>query len=547
MQDINKILFIFVLLFLTISSKLDKMKDIEDLTLEEKLGQLLVIGFQEPILTDEIRALIRQYKFGNFIFFTRNIVDLPQLEKLTRDIYEEVMDSIGIMPFIAIDQEGGNVVGITDKVMFYPGSMTLAATDLSNAEIIGHMIGKHLLSLGINMNFAPVLDINNNPKNPVIGTRSYSDKPEIVSKYGIEVIKGMKSEGVIATGKHFPGHGDVEIDSHKGLPVLPFDKERLYNMELKPFINAINNDVQNIMAAHIVFQEVDKENPATVSKDILKGILRDELNYTGLITSDCMEMSAIFETITTPVGVLKGIQAGDDLVLVCHTKQRQIDSVNLLKLSIEDKSLSIEEVDEKVKRILKYKNEVYSVMNKKFFNNPDSLEIFDDESQEEIYQNIVDSSLTFVNGKKLELKGKTLIYWSKQFVSSTLVKDILNVDNMGELINKEIPSAETLEYITDQYSEKLVKESKIYETVVFISFDAFSSQNQAKMINEINDICSNFYVISIRNPYDYLNINQAINYYTLYESTPHSMRTVVKFLKGEIDAKGKLPVTLSFD
>ena len=538
--------FIFALLFLNISSKLDKMKDFEDLTLEEKLGQLLVIGFHETVLTDEVRALIRKYKFGNFILFARNVVDLPQLEKLTRDIYDEVMDSIGIMPFIGIDQEGGNTVRIMDKLTFYPGSMTLAATDLSNAEIIGHMMGKHLISLGINMNFAPVLDINNNPKNPIIGIRSYSDKPEIVSKYGIEVMKGMKSEGVISTVKHFPGHGDVEIDSHLGLPVLPFDKERLYNMELKPFIDAINNDVQNIMAAHIVFQEVDKENPATVSKDILKGILRDELKYTGLITSDCMEMKAISDTITTPGGVLKGIQAGDDLVLVSHTKQLQIDSANLLKLSIEDKSLSIEEVDEKVKRILKYKNEVYSIMNKKFFNNPDNLEIFNDESQGEVLQNIVDSSLTFVNGKKLELKGKTLIYWSQQF-ASTIAEDILNGDNMGDLINKEIPSADTLEYIADQYSEKLVKESKIYDTVVFISFNAFSYQNQTKMINEINDICSNFYVISIRNPYDYLYLNQSINYYTLYESTPNSMRTVVKFLKGEIDATGKLPVTLSFD
>jgi beta-N-acetylhexosaminidase len=546
MKEINKIFFIFVLLFLNISSKLDKMKDFEDLTLEEKLGQLLVIGFHEPVLTDEVRALIRKYKFGNFILFARNVVDLPQLEKLTRDIYEEVMDSIGIMPFIAIDQEGGNTVRIMDKLTFYPGSMTLAATDLSNAETIGHMMGKHLISLGINMNFAPVLDINNNPKNPIIGIRSYSDKPEIVSKYGIEVMKGMKSEGVIATVKHFPGHGDVEIDSHLGLPKLPFDKERLYNMELKPFIDAINNDVQNIMAAHIVFQEVDEENPATVSKDILKGILRDELKYTGLITSDCMEMKAISKTITTPGGVLKGIQAGDDLVLVSHTKQLQIDSANLLKLSIGDKSLSIEEIDEKVKRILKYKNEVYSIMNKKFFNNPDNLEIFNDESQGEILQNIVDSSLTFVNGKKLELKGKTLIYWSQQF-ASTIAEDILNGDNMGDLLNKEIPSADTLEYIANQYSKKLVKEAKIYDTVVFISFNAFSYKNQTKMINEINDICSNFYVISIRNPYDYLYLNQSINYYTLYESTPNSMRTVVKFLKGKIDATGKLPVTLSFN
>ena len=285
MKEINKIFFLFVLLFLKISS-IEKMKDIKDLTLEEKLGQLLVIGFHETLLTDELKVLIRKYKFGNFVLFARNVENRAQLEKLTRDIHEEVMNSIGIMPFIAIDQEGGNTVRIMDKSTFYPGSMTLAATDISNAETVGHLMGKHLISLGINMNYAPVLDINNNPKNPIIGIRSFSDTPEVVSKYGIEVIKGMQSEGVIATGKHFPGHGDVEIDSHKGLPILPFDKERLYNMELKPFIGAIDNGLKNIMTAHIIFQEVDKENPATISEDILKGILRDELNFKGLITSD---------------------------------------------------------------------------------------------------------------------------------------------------------------------------------------------------------------------------------------------------------------------
>ena len=545
MVEINKIILVLFLLILNVNSLFDNMKNLNELTLEEKIGQLLIIGFHETTLTDELRILIRRYKFGNFILFARNVVDIPQLEKLTRDLHEEVMNSIGIMPFIAIDQEGGNTVRIMDKSTFYPGSMTIAATDLSNAEIIGHMMGKHLISLGINMNFAPVLDINNNPKNPIIGIRSFSDKPEIVSKYGIEIIKAMQSEGVIATGKHFPGHGDVEIDSHLGLPVLPFDKERLYNMELKPFMEAINNDVQNIMAAHIIFQEVDKENPATVSKDILKGILRNELSYSGLITSDCMEMNAISETMTTPVGAMRGIKAGDDLVCVSHTKQRQIDSINLIKESVEKNEISIEEIDEKIERILKYKNEVYSVMKQKFFNNPNNLEIFNDAEQAKVLQHIVDSSLTYVNGKNFELKGKTLIYWCQQF-ASTIAEDTLDEENFGVLLNKEIPSADTLEYITDEYSEKNVTESKNYDTVVFISFNAFSYKNQAKMINEINKISSNFFVISIRNPYDFLYLDENINFYTLYESTPNSMRTVVKFLKGEIEAKGTLPVTLSF-
>ena len=523
-----------------------KMKEVQELSLQEKLGQLFIIGFKKPELTDEIKDMIKEYKFGNFILYSRNIIDLKQLEKLTRDIYEVVINATGIMPFISIDQEGGNSVRIMDESTFYPGPMTLSATDILNTKKIGHMMGKDLLTLGINMNFAPLLDINNNPKNPIIGVRSYSDKPEIVSKYGIELIKGMQNEGIIATAKHFPGHGDVEIDSHLGLPILPFDKKRLYNMELKPFKEAIDKGVKNIMSAHIVFKEVDKENPATLSKDIMKGILRDELNYKGLITSDCMEMKAISEGITTPVGVVKGIKAGIDLVCVCHTKQRQIDSILKLKQAIDDNVISIEEIDEKVKRILKYKNEVYNVVNKKFLKNKNNYEIFKDSNQKEILQNIVDSSLTFVNGKKLEIKGKTLVYWCRQFASNK-AEDTLKVESFSELLNKAIPYIDTLEYMPKEYSKDLINKSNNYETVIFISFKAFSFENQAKMINEINHICSNFFVISMCNPYDYLVLDKNINYYTLYESTPNSMRTIVKFLSGVIEAKGILPITLEHD
>ena len=532
----------FYELFNNLNKKL-KMKEVQELSLQEKLGQLFIIGFKKPELTEEIKDMIKEYKFGNFILYSRNIVDLKQLEKLTRDIYEVVINATGIMPFIAIDQEGGNTVRVMDESTFYPGPMTLSSTDILNTRKVGHMMGRDLISLGINMNFAPLLDINNNPKNPIIGIRSYSDKPEIVSKYGIEIIKGMQSEGMIATAKHFPGHGDVEMDSHLGLPILPFNKKRLYDMELKPFKEAIDKGVKNIMSAHIVFKEVDSKNPATISKEIIKGILRDELNYKGLITSDCMEMKAISEGITTPVGVIKGIKAGIDLVCVCHTKQRQIDSIVRLKQAIDENFISIEEIDEKIKRILKYKNEIYNTINIKFLQNKNNLEIFKDSNQKELLQKIVDSSLTFVNGNKLEIKGKTLIYWCRQFASNK-AEDILNKDSFSELLKKEIPYIDTLEYKPKEYSTDLINKSKNYETVIFISFKAFSMKNQAKMINEINHICSNFFVIAMCNPYDYLSLDKNINFYTLYESTPNSMRTIIKFLKGDIEAKGKLPVTL---
>ena len=522
------------------------MKDLKDLSLNEKIGQLLLVGFNGYALSEELISMIREYKFGNFIIFSRNIKDLNQLEKLIRDIYNEVIKSLGIIPFIAIDQEGGMSIRIKEKNTYYPGSMTLASTNSSNAEIIGHMMGKDLLSLGINMNLAPVLDVNTNPKNPIIGNRSYSDNPETVSKFGNSLIKGMQEEGLIATCKHFPGHGDVEVDSHLGLPILNSDINRIDKIELKPFKDAINNGVKNIMTAHIIFKEIDNENPATLSEKILKDILRNKLKYNGIITSDCMEMKAISKGITTRIGAMKGIKAGIDLVCICHTKERQIESMKEIKKAIDDNFINIEEIDEKIQRILKCKRQVYEIMNQKYCNNKENLNIFNDDSNYKIIQNIVDSSLTFVNGKKLELKGKILLYGFRPY-NVNIKEDSTKEDeeDIIYLINQEIPSIHTIEYKKNEYSEELINKSKDYDTVIFISFNAFSNPLQAKMINELNKICHNFFVISIGNPYDFLKIENNINYYTMYEYTPNSIRTVVKFLKGEIEAIGKLPISLN--
>ena len=445
------------------------------------------------------------------------------------------------MPFISIDQEGGNTVRIKDKSTYYPGPMTISATKLSNAKKISLMMGKNLISLGINMNFFPLLDININQNNPIINIRSFSDKTNIVSKYGIQMIKGMQKEGIISTAKHFPGHGNTEIDSHLGLPILNIKKEMLFNREMKPFKEAIINGVKNIMTAHIIFKEVDKENPATISKEILSVILRKKLNYKGLITSDSMEMKAISDGISTPVGVLKGLKAGIDLVCVFRKKSIYA-SIEKLKKAINDNILTMEEIDEKVKRILKYKKEVYSKMKYKYFKNRTKFHMFNYNNQEKIIQNIVDSSLTFVNGKKLVIKGKTVVYWCQQ-IAFNKVDDIID-ENLGFLINKEIPSIDTIEYIQNEYNQELINKSKNYETVIFISFNAFEYPNQVKVINNLNNLCLNFFVISMRNPYDYLKLDKNINYYTLYESTPNSKRTIIKFLKGEIAANGNLPITL---
>ena len=228
---------------------------------------------------------------------------------------------------------------------------------------------------------------------------------------------------------------------------------------------------------------------------------------------------------------------------MCLKEESIYGSLEKIKQAIYNDSLTMKEIDEKIERILKYKKEIYSKMKYKYFKNRKKLHIFGDSSQEKIIQNIVDSSLTFVNGKKLVIKGKTVVYWCQQFPFHN-AEDIIN-ENFGSLINKEIPSIYTLEYILNEYNQELIDKSKDYETVIFISFNAFHYPNQVIMINDLNKSCSNFFVISMRNPYDYLKLDKSINFYTLYESTPNSRRTIIKFLKGEIEAKGKLPIILN--
>ncbi len=280
------------------------MKKIQEMTLKEKLGQLIIAGFDGYEYDEHLRRLIEDYKVANIILFTRNIQSLKQLITLNKKLYEEIIKNTETIPFISIDQEGGMVTRIMDGATFWPGNMTLCATGNSNhAYVVGKGMGEELTHLGINMNLAPSLDVNNNPMNPVIGVRSYSDQPEVVAEYGCNYIKGLQEQGVIATAKHFPGHGDTNVDSHLGLPTIAHDMDRLNQIELLPFKKAIDAGVDAIMSAHIVFEKIEKNGlPATLSYQILTDLLRNTYHYQGLIVSDCMQMKAIDVKYTSEKG-----------------------------------------------------------------------------------------------------------------------------------------------------------------------------------------------------------------------------------------------------
>ena len=291
------------------------------LTRAQQIGQTLLIGFDGTTLTDELRAMITDYHIGGVILFRRNIASPAQVAALTADL-QAVALAAGLPGlFIAIDQEGGRVARLTDECGFteVPGAMAVAATGrLADASAIGTLLAHELRAVGINCNFAPVLDVNNNPHNPIIGTRSFGSDPATVAAYGVAMTQALQAAGVLAFGKHFPGHGDTDLNSHVDLPTVAHDRARLDAVELTPFRAAMGAEIAGIMSAHITFPAIEPAAglPATLSRAVLTDLLRGELGYHGLLITDSLEMGALGAAgYPTPAAAVAALAAGADILL----------------------------------------------------------------------------------------------------------------------------------------------------------------------------------------------------------------------------------------
>ena len=327
------------------------------LSLCEKIGQRLVIGFPGTEPDEDFFQLVHRYKVGNVTLFRENIVDEKQLAELCGRLRSVIEKETGYPPFLTIDQEGGVVTRLPDEETNIPGAMALAATgDPENAYRMGLVTAARLRDCGVNFNFAPDMDVNCNPDNPVIGVRSFSDDPGTVAAYGSAMLRGLLDGGVYACLKHFPGHGDTAVDSHVGLPCVDKSLEELEKTELVPFRAGIAAGAPAVMSSHILFPQLEpKRLPATMSRAVMTGILRERLGFDGLIVSDCMEMQAIKAYYGTVNGVLAAMGAGVDLVLISHTAGLAMEAAEKAAAAVKDGALSAEEMDASVARILAHK------------------------------------------------------------------------------------------------------------------------------------------------------------------------------------------------
>lgn len=319
------------------------------MTVRDTVGQLLMVGFQGTELSQEFIDWLQEYRPCGVILFSRNLVDPEQVAQLTNSLQAHAPNP----PFlIAIDQEGGRVSRLPRGFTIFPSAETVAACQSPDVAYgVAHITAKELRAVGINMNMAPVLDVNSNPANPIIGNRAYADNPEQVGTFGVAIMQGLQDSGIIPCGKHFPGHGDTRTDSHKVLPVVEAERKRLEDIELKPFRHAIEHGLPTIMTAHVHYPALDADAPATLSRPILTDLLRTEMGFQGVTLTDDMEMRAILDHGSIGEASVRSLQAGADMVLVCHQQARQTETVLAIEQALDRGELSLDSLKASVDRI----------------------------------------------------------------------------------------------------------------------------------------------------------------------------------------------------
>lgn len=353
----------------TIEEKVDKI--INEMTIEEKIGQMLIIYDTHETVDEELKQFIKDIKPSGFIINQNNITTFDKTKKYIEDLKQ----NSEIPLIISIDQEGGKVQRLQnledEKATYIPSMLDLGKTnDIELAYEVGRVLAEDMRTLGINVVYAPVCDVFSNPYNEVIGNRSFGSNPNLVANMCVSLGKGLEDNGIIATYKHFPGHGDTTTDSHTSLPIINKSYEELLNNELIPFKKAIENDAKIIMVGHIAFPDLTNDNiPASLSKKIITNLLKNDLGYDGLVITDALNMGALINNYSDEDIYVKAVEAGVDILLMPSDAKKAIEVIK--------DNISVERIDESVKKILifKYTYLKDNILDESYLNNKEHQEI----------------------------------------------------------------------------------------------------------------------------------------------------------------------------
>lgn len=331
------------------------LTQLNKLSLEEKVGQLVIVGMEGTTVDEASRKLLDTYHVGGFIYFKDNMESVNQSVQLFNSL-KKANAGNPIPLWMSIDEEGGRVTRMPEVFVKLPSSGKIGkSNDPALAQEFGDQIGQMVGGFGLNMVFAPVLDVNSNPDNPVIGDRSFGNSAEQVGKLGVAAMKGIHETGVVPVVKHFPGHGDTSVDSHFGLPVVDHGMERLNKLELVPFKEAIDNGADVVMVSHLLMSKIDPDTPASYSKPVITGILREQLGFKGVVITDDMTMEAVTGKIEIGEAAIRSVLAGTNIVLVGHDYDKEEAIIKSLIQAVKSKRITEDVLDERVLPILRLK------------------------------------------------------------------------------------------------------------------------------------------------------------------------------------------------
>jgi beta-N-acetylhexosaminidase len=511
---------------------------LQGMSLEQKVGQLMMVGFGGRTMGPEISRLLLDHHIGSVALYSRNISNTKQLAKLVRDVRKTMSQEI--QPFVAIDQEGGNVVRVRTDVTVLPGAMALGATrDPVLAYLAGQANAVDLGLLGIDMNLAPVLDVNRNPANPVINIRAFGDHPKLVAKIGVWFVQGQQQAGMATVAKHFPGHGDTASDSHFSLPVTNLSLEHLRGIALLPFREAIDAGLDAIMTAHVRVPAVDdSDTPASLSKKVISGLLRGEMAYDGLVITDDLEMRAIAERMTVGQAAVQAVLAGADIVMVIWTPRKKHQVFEALVAAVKEGRISQSRIDESVRRILrlKAKRGTLDALSEKAPSLDDS---FPNPYHSRLVRTIAHRGITLVRNQQSILplcQGRGVLVAGPQKVFLGEMKKLLPDVKTVQL--SRVPTRKR----RNEDLERLTRLAGQHRVVVVAVVNAYQAWLVQRLSHNIN---VPLVAVSFGSPYYLRNFPGVTAYLCAYSYLASAQKAAAQALCSRISITGRLPVTIT--
>ncbi len=521
------------------------------MTLEQAVGQQFLLTFEgrEAPADQFLEVLWRQHIGGVVLFRHKNMGNLAELRGLTRALQRAATESGQPPLLIAADQEGGQLIAV-DQTTPFPGNMALGAAGSDKlAYKVGRALGKELSAVGINVDFAPVCDVNSNPLNPVIGTRSFGEDPKLVARLSAALIRGLQSAGVAATAKHFPGHGDTSSDSHRGAPIVRHNAKRIRSVELFPFRAAVNSKVRLVMTAHIVMPALNggsNELPATLSPRLLRDLLRRKMRFDGVIVSDALDMHAMEQGPGYVAETMAAVAAGIDLLLFNHDLSRVEPACSNLVQAARRGLLSADEIHASARRIMTLKSWIKRQQQ-------ESLTVIGCKEHLQLAQEVARKSVTLVRDtarllplrvgadakiavaipRPQDLTPADTSSYVKPVLADALRRYHPRVDEFSFAMS---PAAEEIGAL----SERLAK----YDVVVLGTINATAHPAQAGLVQKLIKQGTRMITVALRMPYDLAAYPAVPTYICTYSILPPAMEALAEALFGRIPFAGALPVTI---